>query len=130
MNAGFGIVLAAALAALASAALASQASAQSLRGDRYEMVNVQQYQNTSFGAAARGYYPGHDMRGYYPGTFLPRHRHYPAANDVIILDKRSGELWAWSNSIASVIYLGQIYPLGGAGSLARIIQVKPDEKAR
>ena len=127
MNAVFRIVLAAALAALAS-----QASAQSLRGDRYEMVNVQQYQNqnTTFGAAGRGYYPARDMRGYEPGTFRPRQRHYPGANDVIILDKRSGELWAWSNSIASVIYLGQIYPLGGAGSLARIIQVKPDEKAR
>ncbi len=49
---------------------------------------------------------------------------------VIILDKRSGALWSWSEPSATLMYLGQIFPIAGAGSLARIIQVPPKEDDR
>jgi hypothetical protein len=48
---------------------------------------------------------------------------------VIILDKRTGELWGWSESSA-IMYLGKIFPNAGAGTLARIIQVNPEGDAR
>ncbi len=133
----FRVMLVAALAGVCT-----QASAQSRQGDRYEMVNVQQYQNSAFGAfnpvygGANSVYGGVNQgfgavarghRRYIPGTFQ-RDVNYPV-NNVIILDKRSGELWSWSDNIGSVMYLGQIFPLVGAGPFARIIQV-PEEKTR
>ena len=127
----FRVMLVAALAGVCT-----QASAQSrLQGDRYEMVNTQQYQNSSFGASNSvygGVNPGYGAvarghRHYIPGTFR-RDVNYPV-NNVIILDKRSGELWSWSDNIGSVMYLGQIFPLVGSGPFARIIQV-PEEKTR
>ena len=66
---------------------------------------------------------------------VPRHhRRYPghwnATSRVIILDKRNGALWAWSEPEQTVMYLGQIFPLTGYGPFARIIQVEPEQKAR
>jgi len=46
---------------------------------------------------------------------------------VIILDKRTGQLWSWYESIQTINYLGQIFPIGGSGSIARIIQV-PEQR--
>ena len=98
------------------AALGTQASAQSRDQGSYEMVTTRQFENTSF------------------GTNVRRHHGYPglrtAIDKVIILDKRSGELWAWSEPLQTVMYLGQIFPLAGAGVFARIIHVEPDQKAR
>ena len=44
---------------------------------------------------------------------------------VTILDKQTGELWVWSEPFA-IMYVGKIFPLGGTGSIARIIQVNPE----
>lgn len=92
------------------AALGTQASAQSRDQGSYEMVTTREFENTSFGTSDPG------LR--------------TAIDKVIILDKRSGELWAWSEPLQTVMYLGQIFPLAGAGVFARIIHVEPDQKAR
>jgi hypothetical protein len=90
--------------------LATQASAQPLRESSYEMVTVQQDQNVAFGASTR--------------------RHHFVRDKVIILDKRSGELWAWSEVLQTTMYLGQIFPNVQTGSIAHMIKVNPDEKVR
>jgi len=95
------------------AALAAPASAQMRDQGAYEMVTTHQYENASF------------------GTSTGRHRNVRTATDkVIILDKRNGALWAWSEPQQTVMYLGQIFPLTGSGPFARVIQVEPDQKAR
>ena len=48
---------------------------------------------------------------------------------VLILDRRTGELWAWSES-SLVVSVGRIIPNGGAGSIARIIHVDQKENER
>jgi len=48
---------------------------------------------------------------------------------VVILDKQTGELWAWSDSSA-IMYIGQIFPIAGAGPLAHIIRVNPEGDGR
>jgi len=57
---------------------------------------------------------------------LGRHR---SADKVIILDKRAVALWAWSERQQSVMYLGQIFPLAGKGTIARIIEVNSEQKS-
>ncbi len=47
---------------------------------------------------------------------------------MIILDKRNGALWAWSEPEQTVMYLGQIFPLTSSGVFVRIIQVEPEQK--
>jgi hypothetical protein len=97
------------------AGVAAPASAQVRNQGDYEMVNTHQYENASFGTSTARY----------------RDRHFRGAtNRVIILDKRNGALWAWSEPEQSVVYLGQIFPLTGSGVFARIIQVEPEQKAR
>ena len=96
-----------ALLIAAIATVGTQAFAQSRSEGHYEMVTTQQDQNISFGAST--------------------HRHHPgwrrSTDKVVILDKRTGELWAWSEPLQTVMYLGQIFPLAGPGVIARIIQV-------
>ena len=97
------------------AAFAAPASAQMREQGAYEMVTTHQYENASFGTSTARY----------------RDRHVRTATDkVIILDKRNGALWAWSEPEQTVMYLGQIFPLTGSGVFARIIQVEPEQKAR
>jgi hypothetical protein len=48
---------------------------------------------------------------------------------VVILDRRTGELWALSES-SVILPVGRIFPIGGAGSIARIIHVNPEENGR
>ena len=97
------------------AGIAAPASAQMRDQGAYEMVTTQQYENASFGTSTARY----------------RNPHFRTATDkVIILDKRTGALWAWSEPQQTVIYLGQIFPLTGSGAFARIIQVESDQKAR
>jgi hypothetical protein len=48
---------------------------------------------------------------------------------VAILDKQTGELWVWSEPSA-IMYVGKIFPMGGAGSIARIILVNPEGDGR
>jgi hypothetical protein len=98
------------------AGVAAPASAQMREQGVYEMVTTHQYENASFGAST-----AHHRRS--PG-------HWNATSRVIILDKRNGALWAWSEPEQTVMYLGQIFPLTGSGVFARIIQVEPDQKAR
>jgi hypothetical protein len=97
------------------AAVAAPASAQMRDQGVYEMVTTHQYENASFGTSTARYRDPH-VRG--------------ATDKVIILDKRNGALWAWSEPQQTVMYLGQIFPLTGSGVFARIIQVEPDQKAR
>jgi hypothetical protein len=97
------------------AGITAPASAQMREQGAYEMVTTHQYENASFGTS----------------TARDRNRHFRTATDkVIILDKRNGALWAWSEPEQTVMYLGQIFPLTGSGVFARIIQVEPDQKAR
>jgi len=46
---------------------------------------------------------------------------------VIIIDNRTGDLWAWSEVEQTVLYLGYIFPLVGQGPIARVITV-PEQK--
>jgi len=95
------------------AAFAAPAAAQMRDQGAYEMVTTHQYENASF------------------GTSTGRYRNFRTATDkVIILDKRNGALWAWSELQQTVTYLGQIFPLTGSGPFARVIQVELDQKAR
>jgi hypothetical protein len=105
MTAIYRILLIAALAMLGT-----QASAQSPSGNRYEMVTISQNQNNSM------------------ITAIPQDQNNHT-DKVIILDKKRGELWSWSEP-ATIMYLGKIFPITGVGSFARIIQVNPEEKGR
>jgi len=100
----------------ALAIMAGSASAQSRYENSYEMVTTREQQHASFGASS--FQRQHD---------LGRHR---SADKVVILDKRTGALWAWSDRQQSVMYLGQIFPLAGRGTIARIIEVNPEQKSR
>lgn len=95
----------------ALAALATQASAQSLDGSRYEMVTVPANQNNSM------------------MTAIPNYQNQPT-DKVIFLDKRTGQFWSWSDSTATISYLGQILPIAGARPFARIIHVNPEENGK
>jgi hypothetical protein len=105
MTSIFRILLIAALAMLGT-----QASAQSRHGGRYEMVTIPQNQTNSM------------------ITTIPQFQNN-LTDKVIILDKQRGELWSWSEP-ATIVYLGKIFPIAGAGPFARIIQVNPEEKGR
>jgi hypothetical protein len=101
----FRILLIAALATLGT-----QALAQSRHKSRYEMVTIPQNQSNSM------------------ITTIPQDQN-TLTDKVIILDKQRGELWSWSES-QTFVYLGKIFPIGGAGASARIIQVNPEKKGR
>jgi len=100
-----------ALLVAALVAVAPQAIAQTRGNSHYEMVTTQLDQNNSFGASTN--------RHHHPG--------WRGTDKVVILDKETGVLWAWSEPLQTVMYLGQIFPLGGPGVIARIIQV-PDAR--
>jgi hypothetical protein len=101
--------------AVVLAGLAVPASAQLREQGAYEMVTTHLYENASFGTSTALYHDRH-VRG--------------LGEKVIILDKRSGALWAWSERQQAVMYLGQILPVISPGASARIIQVEPDQKSR
>jgi hypothetical protein len=46
---------------------------------------------------------------------------------VIIVDNRTGDLWAWSEVEQTVLYLGYIFPLSWHGPIARVITV-PEQR--
>lgn len=50
-----------------------------------------------------------------------------AAHKVIIIDNRTGDLWAWSEAQQTVMYLGYIFPLVGQGPIARVITL-PEQR--
>ena len=91
----------------ALAVVGTQASAQSRSDSHYEMVITQLDQNVTFGAST-----GQLRRGWRTAT-----------DKVVILDKRTGEIWAWSEPLQTVMFLGQIFPMVGTGVIAHIIQV-------
>ena len=95
--------------------VAGPASAQSRYENAYEMVTTHEDQSATFGSSSFQYRQD-----------LGRHRF---ADKVIILDKRAGALWAWSERQQSVMYLGQIFPLVGKGTIAHIIEVNPEQKS-
>jgi len=90
--------------------IGTQALAQPRSDSQYEMVTTQLDQNVSFGASTR------------------RHGWRTATDKVVILDKRTGELWAWSEPLQTVMFLGQIFPMTGAGVIAHIIQVPETQR--
>lgn len=102
----------------ALAAFGTQASAQvPLHEGRYEMVTTQFDQNVSFGTSVGNPH----QRGWQNyGRRRP-------SGQVMILDKRTGQLWSWYELSQSFNYLGQIFPLGSPGSIARVIQV-PEQR--
>jgi hypothetical protein len=106
----------------AFAGFCTQASAQiPLHESRYEMVTTQLDQNVSFGTGPRRHFHHPHQPGWQNyGWEKP-------SNQVIILDKRTGQLWSWYEAFQTINYLGAIYPLGGPGSIARIIQV-PEQR--
>ena len=55
-----------------------------------------------------------------PGPVIP-------PSKVIIVDNRTGDLWAWSEVEQTVLYLGYIFPLAGQGPFARVINV-PEQR--
>ena len=55
---------------------------------------------------------------------IPHHRN-GLTDKVIILDKRTGGLWSWSDPSAAIMYRGQIFPIAGGDTFARIIHVNP-----
>ena len=74
----------------ALAGVSTQASAQvPLHDSRYEMVTTQLDQNISFGASIRRPLR---QRGW------EDHNWFRPSNQVIILDKRTGQLWSWYES--------------------------------
>ena len=97
------------------AGVAAPASAQMREQGIYEMVTTHQYENASFGTSTARYHDRHVRN---------------VGEKVIILDKRNGALWAWSEPQQTVMFLGQIFPLISPGASARIIQIDPDQKAR
>ncbi|MFZ3247616.1 MAG: hypothetical protein WA214_01865 [Pseudolabrys sp.] len=113
-------------------AFATHASAQSILHDsRYEMVTTYQDQNVNFGVSTRRFphQPGWSNFG---NPHEPGWQNYASrkpSGQVIILDKQNGQLWSWYESLQTINYLGQIFPLVGTDPFARIIQV-PEEKAR
>ena len=96
------------------AVMAGPASAQS-RQNAYEMVTSREESSASFGV------------GSYQRQ--PDFGHHRFADKVIILDRGTGALWSWSERQQSVMYLGQIFPLAGKGSIAHIIEVNPEQKS-
>lgn len=79
------------------ATLATPAFADSLYLHRYEMVASPEYRKTA-------------------------HReHY--TDKIFVLDRRTGDLWSWSEASDVFIYRGTIFPLADTGVVARIIKV-------
>lgn len=46
---------------------------------------------------------------------------------VLILDRKTGQIWTWSEKSAAV-YSGQIFPITADGAFARIIKVPQDKR--
>ena len=101
----------------AFATLATQASTQSLYDNRYKMIQQDQI---SFANGARQ----QDWASF--GNDTRKQLPYPT-DRVIVLDKRSGQLWAWYEASQTFMYLGQIFPIAATGPIARVIQV-PDAR--
>src|SRR3974390_3631056 len=54
------------------------------------------------------------------------------ANEVVILDRWTGELWSWSEPSATVMYIGKVFPIAVAGPFLRLIpgNSEPNSKKR
>jgi len=87
-------------------------------GFRYDTVTITDVQPNGHAVAA------HDAFGRDRG----RAAHNAFGRDkVIIIDNRTGDLWAWSEAEQTVLYLGYIFPLAGQGPIARVITV-PEQR--
>jgi hypothetical protein len=110
----------------ALAAMATSASAQSVerfgsgssQAFRYNTVTVPDVRaDLQDPAAGRTFGRSH---GFHRRALIP-----PAK--VIIVDNRTGDLWAWSEAEQTVNYLGYIFPLSWQGAIARVITV-PEQR--
>ena len=122
MNYLYLFVLASALAATATSASAQSSdrygSGQSY-GFRYNTVAVPDVlADTQIRADGRAFGRAAGVRHRIP--VIP-------PSKVIIVDNRTGDLWAWSEAEQTVLYLGYIFPLAGQGPFARVINV-PEQR--
>ena len=88
-------------------------------GFRYDTVTVPDVLPDAV-VSAEGHALGHADRARHRIPVIP-----PAK--VIIIDNRTGDLWAWSEVEQTVLYLGYIFPLVGQGPIARVITV-PEQR--
>jgi hypothetical protein len=108
-------------------ATATSASAQSWdrygsgqsQGFRYNTVTVPDVR-------ADAYVPA-DGRAFGRSEAIRRRIPVIPPSKVIIVDNRTGDLWAWSEAEQTVLYLGYIFPLAGQGPFARVITV-PEQR--
>jgi hypothetical protein len=85
------------------ATLATPAFADSLHVNRYEMVASREGRDTAH---------------------LDRH-----TDKIFVLDRRTGDLWSWSETSDVFMYRGTIFPLADTGVVARIIKVNSEDVA-
>lgn len=100
-------------------------------GFRYDTVTVPDVQPNNHAAAAQDAFDRDGGRAAHAfGRDGARHK-IPVIPPpkVIIIDNRTGDLWAWSEAEQTVLYLGYIFPLSGQGSIARVITV-PEQTDR
>jgi hypothetical protein len=118
----------------------SSASAQSSgrfgtgqsHGIRYDTVTVPDVQANAHVVAAQdafGRDGGRAVHGAYGRDRARREIPVIPPEKVIIIDNRTGDLWAWSEAEQTVLYLGYIFPLSGQGPIARVITV-PEQRER
>jgi len=89
-------------------------------GFRYDTVTIPDVQANGHAVAAHDAFGRDRARREIP--IIP-------PSKVIIIDNRTGDLWAWSEAEQTVLYLGYIFPLSGQGSIARVITV-PEQTDR
>ena len=111
------LILATALAATTTSASAQSwgryGSEQSHGLNRYDIVTFPDVLADAH-VAAPGHASGHIGTAHHRIPVIP-----PAK--VMIIDNRTGDLWAWSEAEQTVLYLGYIFPLAGQGPIARVI---------
>jgi hypothetical protein len=126
-------VLVAALAATVTAASAQSpgrfGTGQS-HGFRYDTVTIPDVLAVDQAAVAHDVYRRDGGRMLHDGLARDRvRRETPIIppSKVIIIDNRTGDLWAWSEAEQTVLYLGYIFPLAGQGPFARVINI-PEQR--
>ena len=95
-------------------------------GFRYDTVTIPDVQANGHAVAAHDAFRRDGDRSAHDAFGRDRaRREVPIIppSKVIIIDNRTGDLWAWSEAEQTVLYLGYIFPLSGQGPIARVITV-------
>lgn len=61
------------------------------------------------------------------GRYDVERLHGRPGGKVLILDRKTGQIWTWSEQ-SMAVYSGQVFPLQSNGSFARIIHVPQDKR--